>query len=105
MDPMALTEGREVEAQAFFVEREDVAGDTRTPASDEALLEDIYADLAPRICRFHRDLLGDATLAKDATQETFIRAFRGVRAVTAGLPVVPWVYGIARKVSMELRRA
>jgi RNA polymerase sigma-70 factor, ECF subfamily len=103
---MALSEGGQVEAQAFFVEREDVeAEDRRTPASDEALLTEIYADLAPRIARFHRDLLGDATLAKDATQETFIRAFRGVRNVTAGLPVVPWVYGIARKVSMELRRA
>jgi RNA polymerase sigma-70 factor, ECF subfamily len=101
-----LTEGVEAIASAFFVEREDAgAKDGRTAASDEAVLEGIYADLAPRIFRFQKDLLGDATLAKDATQETFIRAFRCVRTVTPGVPVVPWVYGIARKVSMELRRA
>jgi RNA polymerase sigma-70 factor (ECF subfamily) len=74
-------------------------------ACDVAALKAVYADLAPRIYRFQRDLLADATLARDAAQETFVRAFRGVGAVPAGTRLVPWVFGIARNVSLELRRA
>ena len=60
---------------------------------------------APRIHRFQSDLLGDRTLASDATQETFIRAFQRVGELPAGTRLVAWVFGIARNVSLELRRA
>jgi RNA polymerase sigma-70 factor (ECF subfamily) len=72
---------------------------------DRAALEAIYGELAPRIHRFLRDLLGDATLATDATQETFIRAFRKVAELPPGTRLPPWVFGIARHVSLEFRRA
>jgi RNA polymerase sigma-70 factor (ECF subfamily) len=95
-------------ASAFFgegvaVQSAEAGG--RVVACDVAALKAVYADLAPRIYRFQRDLLADATLARDATQETFVRAFRGVGAVPAGTRLVPWVFGIARNVSLELRRA
>jgi RNA polymerase sigma-70 factor (ECF subfamily) len=91
-------------ASAFFGEAAAGAGGSAV-ACDVAALKAVYADLAPRIYRFQRDLLGDATLARDAAQETFVRAFRGVGALPAGTRLVPWVFGIARNVSLELRRA
>jgi RNA polymerase sigma-70 factor (ECF subfamily) len=93
-------------ASAFFGDREDAgAASVERAACDEGTLEAQYKELAPRIQRFQRDLLGDATLAADATQETFIRAFRRVGELPPGTRLVPWVFGIARHVSLELRRA
>ena len=85
-------------AAAFFGDREDAPCDRVTLAS-------MYAELAPRIHRFQSDLLGDRTLASDATQETFVRAFRRVGDLPAGTRLVAWVFGVARNVSLELRRA
>jgi DNA-directed RNA polymerase specialized sigma24 family protein len=64
--------------------------------------DEIYAELGPRVHRFLTDLLRDRTLAADATQETFVRAFRSTRP--AGVRVAAWIFGIARNVSLELRR-
>jgi RNA polymerase sigma-70 factor (ECF subfamily) len=55
--------------------------------------------------RFLADLLGDLALASDATQETFVRAFRRVDQLPPGTRMVPWVFGVARNVSLELRKA
>jgi len=102
--------GTESVASAFFGERERDDAQTEgaiaeRTACDQAALEGLYGELAPRIHRFLRDLLGDATLATDATQETFIRAFRKVNDLPAGTRLGPWVFGIARHVSLEVRRA
>ncbi len=102
--PRASTLAERVEsvASAFFVEQE---GATEAAVCDRAALEAVYGDLAPRIVRFQSDLLGDATLAFDATQETFVRAFRRVAELPPETRLVPWVFGIARNVSLEFRRA
>jgi RNA polymerase sigma-70 factor, ECF subfamily len=93
-------------ASAFFGDHEGAERAIASrAASGEASLEAQYPELAPRIHRFQRDLLGDATLATDATQETFIRAFRRVGELPAGTRLAPWVFGIARNVCLELRRA
>jgi RNA polymerase sigma-70 factor (ECF subfamily) len=55
--------------------------------------------------RFLRDVLGDPALAADATQETFVRAFRRVATLPVDARLAAWVFGIARHVSLELRRA
>lgn len=70
-----------------------------------AALAEAYRELAPAVHRFLVDLLGDAALAGDATQETFVRAFRGLAAVPPGIRLAAWVFGIARHVSLEVRRA
>jgi RNA polymerase sigma-70 factor (ECF subfamily) len=93
-------------ATAFFGEGGDAdASAGHAIAGEKATLEACYSELAPRILRFQRDLLGDATLARDAMQETFIRAFHRVGELPAGTRLVPWVFGIARNVCLELRRA
>lgn len=74
-------------------------------ACDRAALAALYGELAPNVRRFLRDLLGDATLAADATQETFVRAFRRVAQVPPGTRLAAWVFGIARNVSLEMKKA
>jgi RNA polymerase sigma-70 factor (ECF subfamily) len=77
----------------------DVAGDARS------VLAALYAAHAAAIQRFLRDLLGDATLAADATQETFARAFRRLDTLREDQKRLPWLFGIARNVSLEHRKA
>jgi RNA polymerase sigma-70 factor (ECF subfamily) len=72
---------------------------------DRAALSAAYPTLAPRVHRFLSDLLGDPALASDATQQTFVRAFRRIDEVPKGTRLAAWVFGIARKVSLEARRA
>jgi RNA polymerase sigma-70 factor (ECF subfamily) len=76
----------------------------RDRASD-AVFKELYAAHGGRIHRFLSDLLGDRALAADATQETFVRAFRQHGTFDAGRTIAPWLFGIARNVSLEMRRA
>jgi RNA polymerase sigma-70 factor (ECF subfamily) len=77
----------------------------RARAEERTAAGRMYADHLPRIHRFLRDVLGDPALAADATQETFLRAMRAARVVDDGRPIAPWLFGIARNVSLEIRRA
>lgn len=72
---------------------------------DRAALASLYAELAPAVHRFLRDLLRDDALAADAVQEAFVRAFRRVETMPRGTRLAAWVFGIARNVSLELRKA
>lgn len=74
-------------------------------SAEHAQLSALYEAHGTRIHRFLRDLLGDPTLAKDATQETFVRAYRKLSTLDPALSVAPWLFGIARNVSLELRKA
>lgn len=91
-------------AHAARLERGDELERTR---GEHAQIAALYAEHGGRIHRFLRDLLGDAALAADGTQETFVRAYKKLRDLEASADprVVPWLFGIARNVSLELRRA
>jgi RNA polymerase sigma-70 factor (ECF subfamily) len=98
--------------RAFFgdgVDAADADGEVSTVSSamacDHATLVSMYGELAPRVHRFLGDLLGDQTLASDATQETFVRAFRRVDDLPRTTRLVPWVFGVARFVALEMRKA
>jgi RNA polymerase sigma-70 factor (ECF subfamily) len=72
---------------------------------DEAALAALYTAHAPAVLRFLSDLLGDRAAAADATQETFVRAFRRLGTLRAADRITPWLFGIARNVSLEMRKA
>lgn len=74
-------------------------------AGDPDALRRLYLAHGPRIRRFLRGMLGDAAAADDATQETFVRAFRRLTTLRDGDRLVPWLFGIARHVANETRRA
>lgn len=104
--------GKPSVVRAFFGDGADAAGDDGDGIAaavaigcDQATLVSMYADLAPRVHRFLRDLLGDSTAASDATQETFVRAFRRVDDLPRTTRLVPWVFGVARFVALEARKA
>ena len=103
--------GKPSVVRAFFGDEPDDLDDayaaTPSPAitCDHATLVATYPELAPRVHRFLRDMLGDATLASDATQETFVRAFRRIGDLPRATRMVPWVFGVARFVALEMRKA
>ena len=72
---------------------------------DPAVLTGIYETHAPAVRRFLRGLLGNASLADDGAQETFVRAFRRLHTLRDRGCLRPWLFGIARLVAMELCRA
>ena len=73
-------------------------------AGDRAALQALYARFAPSILRFLRDLTGQHALAADATQETFVRAFRKLSSLRDEARLGPWLFGIARHVHLEQRK-
>jgi RNA polymerase sigma-70 factor (ECF subfamily) len=103
--------GKPSVVRAFFGDGADVADPDEASCApmaigcDHATLVSLYVELAPRVHRFLRDLLGDPTLASDATQETFVRAFRRVDDLPRATRLVPWVFGVARFVALEMRKA
>ncbi len=78
-------------------------------AGDVCLEDDslsaLYAAHGASIHRFLCGLLGDRALAADATQETFVRAHCRLASFREGGRHVAWLFGIARNVSLELRKA
>jgi RNA polymerase sigma-70 factor (ECF subfamily) len=49
-------------------------------------------------------LLGDRSLSEDATQQTFLKAWRGARRVDPSRELGPWLATIARRVAIDLHR-
>ena len=83
----------------------DVSPSRAREGEDRDALATLYAEHSPSIHRFLCDLLGDRALAADATQETFVRAFRRLDTLRDSERLAPWLFGIARNVSLEHRRA
>jgi RNA polymerase sigma-70 factor (ECF subfamily) len=71
---------------------------------DDDAFAALYERFLPAVRRFLRDLLRDGALAEEAAQETFVRALLRIDGLRDGLRVLPWLLGIARNVSLELRR-
>ena len=76
----------------------------RARARDPLALKTIYERDSRAIFRFLRDLLGDAVEASDGMQETFRRAFQNVESLEDAQRLRPWLFGIARHVSLEHRK-
>jgi RNA polymerase sigma-70 factor, ECF subfamily len=96
------------------------APETAEPAApvslDETLLErarrgdgrafrTIFERHGGAIRRFLRDLLRDESAADEATQESFVRAHRGLGRIADGAKLRPFLFGIARNVARERMRA
>jgi RNA polymerase sigma-70 factor (ECF subfamily) len=101
--------------EAWFVSSAVVADDPPGPAqprviaarssSDPALLAAVYSEHGPGIRRFLQGLLSDRAAADDALQETFARAFRRMDTLQDPERIAPWLFGIARNVALETRKA
>ena len=65
----------------------------------------LYAALAPEVRAYLLAACRDPARADDLVQETFLRLHRARATYQPGLPVRPWVRGIARRVHLMDRRS
>ncbi len=64
----------------------------------------LYADYYPRVYGLCRRLLSSAERAEDATQETFVRAYRNFNRYDAQRPFWQWIASIANNHCLDLLR-
>jgi len=78
----------------------------RAEAQAEAdAFRSLFLEHSGAVHRFLKDLLRDSTLADEGLQETFVRAHERLGTLEQQDRVLGWLLGIARNVSLELRRA
>src|SRR4051794_21054182 len=77
----------------------------RASRGDEEAFRALFDLHAPAVHRFLAELLGSVVQADEGTQETFVRAYDRLAGLRAMERVRPWLLGIARNVSLELRRS
>jgi len=65
----------------------------------------LYVALVPELRAYLLAVCRDAARAEDLLQETFLRLHRARATYQPGLPLRPWVRGIARRVYLMDRRA
>jgi len=83
----------------------DAALVSRAAAGDSRAFRSIFERHAPAVRRYLRDLFRDTAAADEATQETFVRAHARLDAIREPDRLGPWLFGIARRVHLERRRA
>lgn len=64
-----------------------------------------YAEHRDAIWRYVLRRTGDRDLAEDVTSEVFVVAWRRAHEPRAVVPDLPWLYGVARKLLANARRA
>ena len=76
----------------------------RYAAGEEAVFDELYAMLAPRIYRFCLRLTLRASEADDCFQETFLRLHRARSTYMTGSNALYWAFAIARSVYLTRLR-
>jgi RNA polymerase sigma-70 factor (ECF subfamily) len=77
----------------------------RAVAGEAAAFGALYDAYAPRVRRFLRHQLGDADVAEELLQRTFVKMIEALPRYRArGLPFGAWVFRIARNVVIDHRR-
>jgi RNA polymerase sigma-70 factor (ECF subfamily) len=67
-------------------------------------LADAFASHEVRVFTYFRRMVGGRDVARDLTQETFVRALRNAHRYAGEAPVEAWLLGIARNVFLEWLR-
>jgi RNA polymerase sigma-70 factor (ECF subfamily) len=69
-----------------------------------ASFDRLYRDHVDQMYRFATRLCGEAEAAKDLVQETFLNAYRGYQAFRGDAQVSTWLYTIASRACLRMRR-
>ncbi len=87
--------------------REPSEGDlaVRAAAGESLAFEQIFTRHHARLLAYCRHSLGDPVDAEDALQQTFVAAYRSLRANGAPEELRPWLYAIARNCCRDLHSA
>jgi RNA polymerase sigma-70 factor, ECF subfamily len=78
---------------------------TRVCQGDTEAFRLIFERYSRPVIGFIYDMVSDRELAEELTQETFVRAFRGIHGMNPKTKLSTWLFGIARNVARESLRA
>src|SRR5215210_7808577 len=82
----------------------DIAVIERARSGDNEAFVLIYEHFSAQIHRYVYRLVGHQELADDITQETFLRAFQGIRKISSDANVSAWLYRIASNACFDVLR-
>lgn len=71
---------------------------------DEAAVKAVYDRFGGPVFALSMSILGEHGSAADATQQTFIKAWRAASTYDAERSFAPWIYAIARRTAIDLYR-
>ncbi len=74
-------------------------------SGDQAAFAELMRGLQAPVWRFLRHLVGDAALAEDLTQETFVRVYRKLGSFRYRAKFSTWVFQIARNAGIDAIRS
>jgi RNA polymerase sigma factor (sigma-70 family) len=74
-------------------------------AGDPDAVRAVYREYGRLVFAVACKVLGDRVLAEEATQQTFVRAWRGARSFDPTREMAPWLATIARRVAIDLHRS
>ena len=73
-------------------------------AGDPDAVRSVYRAYGRIVFAVAHRMLGDRTLAEEATQQTFVQAWRAADRFDPGRELGPWLATIARRVAIDLHR-
>lgn len=76
----------------------------RFRSGDEAAVKAVYDRFGGPVFALSMSILGEAGLAADATQTTFIKAWKASSTYDPGRSLGPWIYAIARRTAIDIYR-
>ena len=71
---------------------------------DENAFRRLYADYGRLVHAVAYRVLGERSLAEEATQQTFVRAWEHATSFEAGRDLAPWLVTIAKRIAIDLWR-
>jgi len=87
------------------VEEPDPAALRAAAGGDVAAFTALVRSYQAAVWRFVRHLVGDAALAEDLTQETFLRVHRGLAGFDGRSRFTTWLFRVARNTAIDELRA
>jgi RNA polymerase sigma-70 factor, ECF subfamily len=93
--------GTAVTAAATSLDRELLE---RFRAGEVAALGAVYDRYSRAVWSVAMSVLGHRTLAEDATQESFLRAWRAAASYDPDRELAPWLFTIARRTAVDIHR-
>jgi RNA polymerase sigma-70 factor (ECF subfamily) len=77
----------------------------RARSGDDEAFRLIFDRYSRPIISFIYDMVGQRDMAEELTQETFVRAYRSLKALRDDAKLSTWLFGIARNVARESLRS
>ncbi|MDH3462156.1 MAG: sigma-70 family RNA polymerase sigma factor [Acidimicrobiia bacterium] len=76
----------------------------RFSSGDEAAIKTVYDTYSGPVYAASLRILRDPSWAADATQQTFLKAWRAASSYDPQRPLGPWIFSIARRTAIDIYR-